>query len=169
VCPEAVILRPPGIYGPGSRADYVQNVVRKIARRRFAFIGDGRARRSWIFVENLVDAIVSAVDGGVPMGTYLVDDGAPVEQRELAGSIARALRVPARFLHVPVPLARVLALSLERTSRVLGVAAPLTLRRVRFLSEGFPLDTGRLRATGFVPSWSFDRAIDETVRWLRGH
>ena len=36
----------------------------------------------------------------------------------------------------------------------------------RFLSEGLALDTRRLRATGFVPSWSFDDAIDATVRWV---
>jgi 2-alkyl-3-oxoalkanoate reductase len=166
VCPEAIILRPPGIYGPGSRADYVQDLVRKIARRRFVMVGDGRARRSWVFVENVVDAIVRAADGGVPSGTYLVDDGAPVERRELVRTIARALRVPARFPRVPVPVARLIARSFERTCPRLGIAAPITTRRVRFLSEGFPLDTGRLRATGFVPSWGFDDAIDATVRWV---
>ncbi|HEY3821325.1 MAG TPA: NAD-dependent epimerase/dehydratase family protein [Polyangiaceae bacterium] len=167
-CRDAVILRPPGIYGPGSRADYVQHVVRRLAKRRFVIVGDGRPLRSWVYVENLVDAIVRAVDGRIPSGTYLIDDGEPVSHRDLVATIARALRVPARFLHVPVPLARVLARSLEPACSTLGVAAPLTMHGVRFLSEGFPLDTRRLRATGFAPSWRLEEAIDATVRWVCG-
>jgi nucleoside-diphosphate-sugar epimerase len=166
-CPDAVILRPPGIYGPGSRGDHVQDVARKMLRRRFVFVGDGRARRSWIYVENLVDAIVLALDGRVPAGTYLVDDGAPVERRVLVGTIARALGMPAIFPRVPLPAARVIARVLERACPAVGVTPPLTMRGVRFLTEGFPLDTRRLRATGFRPSWKLDDAIDETVRWVR--
>jgi nucleoside-diphosphate-sugar epimerase len=167
--PDAVILRPPGVYGPESRGDYVQTLIRKIARGWFVYFGDGRERRSWVFVENLVDAIERAVDGRVPAGTYLIDDGAPVSRRELVDSIDRALRASTRYVHVPVPVAYALARSLEVTWPRIGRVAPLTTRGVRFLSEGFPLDTRRLRATGFAPSWTFDRAIEATVRWVQGH
>ncbi|MGZ3478435.1 MAG: NAD-dependent epimerase/dehydratase family protein, partial [Polyangiales bacterium] len=155
---RAVILRPPGIYGPWSRGDGVLDIIRKIARGRFFHVGDGSGRRSWVHVENLVDAIVHAFD--LEPDVYVVDDGAPIERLELSRLIARALGVSDRFLHVPIPVAEAVAIAFAWLPME---HSPLSMRGVRFRIGGFPLDTRKLKSTGFQPSRTIPEAIEETV------
>jgi UDP-glucose 4-epimerase len=159
---RAVILRPPGIYGPWSRGDGVLDTIRKIARGRFFHVGDGGARRSWIHVETMVDAIVHAF--ALDPGVYVVDDGAPIARADLASRIACFLGCSARFPRVSIPVSRVVARTLEA---LLPFPSPFSMASVRYRSEGFPLDTSKLRNTGFSPGRSIDEAIESTVRWAR--
>lgn len=157
---RAVILRPPGVYGPWSHGDGVLDVVRKVARGRFFHVGDGTAKRSWVHVETLVDAVLHAFS--LPNEIYNVDDGEPIGRADLAERIARLLGVSPRFPRVSVPVARAVARVLEAT---LPFASPFTLDSVRYRSEPFVLDTSKLRRSGFVPGRSLDGAIEDTVRW----
>jgi nucleoside-diphosphate-sugar epimerase len=165
--PDAIVLRPPGIYGPRSERDVVLQIARRIERGRYFHVGDGEAKSSWIFVETLVDAMLHAAEHRELVGAYFVDDGQPISRRELAREIAVALGKPASFRQLPLSFARPLAFALERALPVLGLEPPLTSEGVRQASTDSALDTTRWRATGFVPRFSQREAIAATVDWAR--
>jgi UDP-glucose 4-epimerase len=165
--PDAVVLRPPGIYGPRSKQDVVQHMARKIARGRFYHVGDGRALRSWVFVETLVDAMLHAAERPELAGVFFVDDGRPVSRRELAAEIAHALGRPARFPRVPTRAAWAAGWLCERALPLLGVDPPLTTRGVAFRASALALDTTRLKNSGFVHRLSLRESIAATLSWAR--
>lgn len=165
--PDAVVLRPPGIYGPRSTRDVIVHTARRILRGTFFYVGDGTARRSWIFVDTLVDMMLHAAARPDVRGTFLVDDGRSASRRELAESVAMALGRRARFPHVPIPVARGAAWAFERALPRLGLSPPLTTAGVDYSITSQPLDTSRWKATGFTPGCTPVSAIDRTLAWAR--
>ncbi len=165
--PRSVTLRPPGIYGPGSARDVVLHTAERIQRGRFFFIGDGHARRSWIFVETLVDALLHVASRGDLVGPFLVDDGRSVSRRELAREIAGALGTSAKFPTIPARAAGFAAWIFERALPPFGVRSPLTTEGVRYASTSLPLDTTKWKATGFSPRFDLRESIALTLEWGR--
>ncbi|MEO0096331.1 MAG: NAD-dependent epimerase/dehydratase family protein, partial [candidate division WOR-3 bacterium] len=58
---SAIIIRPTVIYGPENYGN-VYNLIDKIYKKRFIFVGDGSNIKSVAYVENLVDATVFLID-----------------------------------------------------------------------------------------------------------
>ena len=73
---DAVIVRPPWFYGPHQPARQTRffTMVRK---GRFPVVGDGRQRRSMVYVDDLVDGIVRAELVECPRRPRLVDRRCP--------------------------------------------------------------------------------------------
>jgi uncharacterized protein (TIGR01777 family) len=63
-------------------------------------LGSGRQWFSWIHVDDLVDALIFALDRPALAGAVNMDAPAPVRNRDLAKALGRALRRPA-FLRMP--------------------------------------------------------------------
>jgi nucleoside-diphosphate-sugar epimerase len=98
---EVTILRPPVVYGPGVKAN-VAALARLCASPIPLPFGAARNARSLIAVDNLVDAILSALVSPRAAGrTFLVRDGEDVSTGELVRRIRRAQGRPARLLPVP--------------------------------------------------------------------
>ena len=145
---EAVVLRPPLVYGPRVKANFLA-LLRAIDGGwplPLASIGN---RRSLIYVGNLVDAIRRCLDGPAQGRTYAVSDGAPVSTPELCRAIARALGKRARLFPFPGALLRL---------------APSVAR----LAESQVADDAAIRAElGWRAPFSFDEGLRETAAWYR--
>ncbi len=103
---EPVILRPPLVYGPGAGGNFAR-LVALVARGVPLPLGAVRNRRSLLYVGNLVDAIVRALEHPAAAGeTFMVSDGEDLSTPELVRRIARALGKPARLVPVPPALLR---------------------------------------------------------------
>ncbi|MGC6693389.1 NAD-dependent epimerase/dehydratase family protein, partial [Burkholderia pseudomallei] len=57
---DTVIVRPPLVYGPGVRADFL-GLMRAVSRGVPLQLGAVRARRSMVYVDNLADAVMRCV------------------------------------------------------------------------------------------------------------
>jgi nucleoside-diphosphate-sugar epimerase len=84
------ILRPPLVYGPGNKANF--GLLVKLVKTGLPLpLGSVRNRRSFIYVENLVDLILNCVGNPKAYGkVYLPSDGEDVSTPELIRAIARA-------------------------------------------------------------------------------
>ena len=98
---EVVILRPPLVYGPRVKANFLA-LMRAVDGGWPLPLASVRNRRSLVYVGNLADAIVRCLEAPQAAGkTYFVSDGEPVSTPELVRAIARALGKPARLLPFP--------------------------------------------------------------------
>ncbi|MBP2299609.1 UDP-glucose 4-epimerase family protein [Azospirillum picis] len=98
---EVVVIRPPLVYGPGA-AGNMRALLKLVATGLPLPLGGIHNRRSLIYVGNLADAVLTALEHPDAAGrTFLVQDGEPVSTAELVRAIARALGRPARLLPVP--------------------------------------------------------------------
>ncbi len=99
VCPEAVVLRFAGIYGPG-------RLLRERAiRAGEPMTGDPDVWLNLIHVDDGVEALLAAEQRALPGSVFNVCDDRPVRRRAFYTLLAEQLNAPPpRFLHSPTSL-----------------------------------------------------------------
>lgn len=102
---ELVIIRPPLVYGPGVKANFL-SMARWIARGVPLPLGGVNAnRRSFVALANLVDLVVRCLEHPDAVGqVFLVSDDEDLSTSELLRRTARALGVSSRLLPVPASI-----------------------------------------------------------------
>ena len=154
---EIVVLRPPLVYGPGVRANFLR-LLRAIDHGWPLPLGAVKNRRSMIYVGNLADAIVKCIEHPAASGrTYLVSDGEDLSSPDLVRRLAHELGRPARLLSVPLPLLRAAAQVLGKGRELDRLAGSLYFDAQAIYDE-----------LGWTPPFALDAALAETVRWYRG-
>ncbi|MBI2315550.1 MAG: NAD-dependent epimerase/dehydratase family protein [Betaproteobacteria bacterium] len=87
---EAAIVRPPLVYGPGVKANFLR-LLAAVDRGVPLPLSTFKNRRSLIHVGNLADAIIASACHPAAAGkTYLVSDGEDISTADLVRRIARA-------------------------------------------------------------------------------
>ncbi|CAE6813323.1 UDP-glucose 4-epimerase family protein [Paraburkholderia aspalathi] len=153
---EIVIVRPPLVYGPGVRANFLQ-LMRAIANGVPLPLGSIAARRSLLFVDNLADALVHCTTDPRAVGeTFHVTDGRDLSVSELARALATQLHAPVRLIPVPVGL-------LSLAGRLTGRSAQVD----RLIGE-LRLDSSHIRERlGWYPPYTVEHGLLETAAWYR--
>lgn len=154
---EVVILRPPLVYGPNVKANFLSLLKVCDTGLPLPFGGMTTNRRSFLYVQNLAQAICQTIGNRAAAGrTYLLSDGPPVSTAELAGLIRTALGRPARLLPLPPGLCRGI---LARAGK--GAMADR-------LMNSLAVDDRRIRADleGWPP-FSLQEGLRQTIDWYR--
>jgi nucleoside-diphosphate-sugar epimerase len=152
---EAVIVRPPLVYGEGVKANFL--TLLKICRRApplpFAAVDN---RRSLIYVGNLADAVARCVTHPAAAGqVFLVRDGEDVSTPELVRRIATALGRPARLFAMPPALLKTLAGLVGRGDMAARLLDTLAVddRKIR-------------RELGWSPPFTMAEGLARTASWF---
>ena len=120
---EVVVVRPPLVYGPGVKANFLR-LMQTVARGIPLPFGAVDNRRSMVYVGNLVDLLATAATHpAAPGQTFMVSDGDDLSTRGLIEGLARAMGVRPRLVPVPAGLMRGVAALLGKkavSDRVLG-------------------------------------------------
>ena len=155
---EVVIIRPPLVYGPGVKANFL-SMMRCLSRGMPLPLGAVHNRRSLVALDNLVDLILACIEHPAAANqVFLVSDGEDLSTSELLQRMGRALGKPARLLPVPVPL-------LDLGARLVGRAS-LAQR----LCGSLQVDIGKTRTLlGWTPPVSVDAALAKTARHFLDH
>lgn len=151
---ELVILRPPLIYGPGVKGNFLL-LLRLIDRGVPLPLASVDNRRSLIYIGNLVDAILACIDKpAAARKTYLVSDDEGVSTPTLIHKLTAAMDRPSRLLPCPPTLLNLGAALLGRSA----LAARLTGSLV--------IDSSRIRhELGWHPRYTLDQGLIETAWW----
>jgi nucleoside-diphosphate-sugar epimerase len=151
-----VILRPPLVYGPGVKANFLK-LLQTVDRRMPLPFAGVQNQRSLIYVDNLVDAIVSCVlHPNAPGQTFLVSDGKDVSTPELIRMIAAALQKQPRLFRFP-PLALYIA------GRLTG-KGPAVDRLIGSLS----VNTGKIKnELGWTAPFTLEEGLQNTAFWYK--
>lgn len=101
---EVVIIRPPLVYGPGVKANFL-NMMRWLHKGVPLPFGAINNRRSLVTLDNLIDLIIACIKHPAAANQiFLVSDGEDLSTTELLLHVAVALDMPARLLPVPQKL-----------------------------------------------------------------
>jgi len=96
-----VIIRPPLVYGPGVKANFLA-MMRWLNKGVPLPFGAINNKRSLVALDNLVDLIATCIDHPAAANqTFLVSDGEDLSTTELLQRMATVLGRPARLLPVP--------------------------------------------------------------------
>lgn len=112
---EIVIVRPPLVYGPGVKANFL-NLMKLVQLGLPLPFRLATGLRSIVAVDNLVDLLIlCSTHANAPGGIFMVSDGRDLTVRELVQSIALAMGKTVWMLPVPPQL-------MYGAARVLGKA-----------------------------------------------
>lgn len=101
---EVVIIRPPLVYGPGVKANFL-SMMRWLSKGVPLPLGAISNRRSLVALDNLVDLIAICIEHPAAANqTFLVSDGEDLSTSQLLRRMALALGKPAHLLPVPARL-----------------------------------------------------------------
>jgi nucleoside-diphosphate-sugar epimerase len=153
---EIVIVRPPLVYGPDVRANFLR-LMTAISKGLPLPLGAIRAKRSIVYVENLADALVHCVtDPRAASQCFHVADGEDLTVAGLACALAKHLQAPARLVPVPASWLRV-------AGRLIGRSA-----QIDRLIGSLQVDTSHIHTVlGWHPSYSTDEGLAATAHWFR--
>lgn len=153
---EVVIVRPPLVYGPGVKGNFVQmlDVVAQRVPMPFASVHN---RRSLVYVGNLVDALITCAAHPAAAGqTYLVCDGEDVSTPDLLRQLAAAMGVPSRLFPCP--------------SMLLRLAGKLTgkSQQLERLLGSLQVDGDKIRRDlNWAPPYLLQQGLQATAEWYR--
>jgi len=102
------IVRPPLVYGPGNPGNMAR-LMRVIERGWPLPVGAIHNRRSFIYIDNLVDALSRVALHPAPIASvYFLNDGSDFSTPELIRALADSMHKRIRLVAVPVGLLRLL-------------------------------------------------------------
>lgn len=153
---EVAVIRPPLVYGPGVKGNFLR-LVQSIDKRRPLPFGGIQNQRSLIYLGNLVDAIRLCLTHPKAAGkTFLVSDGDDVSTPDLVRRIASALGRRPFLLPVPVSWMR-------WAGWVLGKKAA-----VDRLLGSLCVDITPLREElGWTPPYTMQAGLEASAQWYR--
>jgi len=147
---ELVILRPPLVYGPGVKANFLELV--KITNKGWPLpLANVNNQRSFIYLGNLVDAVKHPRAAGQ---TYFVSDDEDLSTPELVRKIASALNKSPRIFPFP-------RLLLFKIGKIIGKGSS-----VERLIGSLTVDISKIRQElGWKPTVTMDCGLQETAEW----
>lgn len=153
---EVVVLRPPLIYGPGVKANFLR-LLELVDKRLPLPLGGIKNRRSLLYVGNLSDVIVKCIEAPEAKGeTFLVSDGHDVSTPDLIRLIGEALGDTPTLLPVPMSVMR------------LAGRASGTLSAIEPLLDSLTVDSGRVRRKlNWKPPYTMAQGMKETAAWFK--
>ncbi len=161
------IVRPGAIYGPGETR--LRKLFRAIARGRYAIVGTGRPHYHLVYIDDLVQGFLRALDRPEASGEgFIIAGPRSLSQSEMATIIARHTGgrvLPFRVPAAPLLLAGALC---EAVCVPLGIDPPIHRRRVDFWinNRSFRIDKAR-RLLGYEPRVDVEEGIARTAASYR--
>ncbi len=149
---ELVIIRPPLVYGHGVKANF-DKLIRLCKISIPLPFGTISNQRSIIYIENLIDFIVSCVRHPLAANqTFLISDDDDVSTTQLIRSIRQVLGKP--LLLIPVPQKWLVGILNLRGKKSLAIR----------LCGNLQVDIGKAKLLlGWKPPYTFSEGIHKTI------
>ena len=161
----AVILRPGFIYGPGDR-HVLPRLIEKLHDGSLKLIGSGERLLNNIYVDNLVDAILLAMDNDEAVGeAFNLRDRRLVTRREFIGAICEYFDRPMPR-SIPEGVAKVAVWPMESFARLRGsqTAPLLTQARIKFMTKNLDFSIEKAeRVLGYDPKVDFREGMQQAL------
>ena len=152
---QYTVIRPPLVYGSGVKANFCQ-LIRLAASPLPLPFASVNNRRSLVFVDNLVDALLTCVDNPAAFNeTFFVSDGMDLSTAALIAELREAMGRKAGLFPVPLAMLKATA-KLTRTES-----------KMNRLIQNFQIDTSFVQQKlGWQPPFSVKQGIAATLTTL---
>lgn len=152
---ELVILRPPLVYGPGVKGNFLK-LLSLVNSGIPLPLANTYNKRSLIALDNLADIIFCCVDHVSASGeTFVVADNEMLSTSDLIKRIAKALNRPSRLFPLPGSLMRWIAKPLKNDQAVSRLVDSLSINTTKVNT-----------LLGWRAPYSVDDSLYQTAQWF---
>lgn len=164
-----VILRPKAIFGPGD-STLLPQLIAVARRQRLPQIGDGTNLVDLTYVENVVHALLLALEApGVLGKTYMITNDEHIILWDVIRQVLSALGLSTNLRSVPLSLALMAAAAMEAGAALTGKEPLLTRYSAAILGRTQTYDISAARRDlGYEPRISVAIGIERTLAALKG-
>jgi nucleoside-diphosphate-sugar epimerase len=163
-----LIFRPTAVYGPRERD--LLHVFRNVSMGVETYLGRKPQKLSFVYVSDFANLVIASLESKISRKGYFVSDGNAYDQYQLAYFCKKILQKRTIKLHVPMPMAMVLATTIETTYGWLKSGTPLLNQdRLKELSGvNWTCDIQLARnELGFLPQYNLEEGLKETIKWYK--
>lgn len=166
---ETVIVRPKAIFGPGDRS-LLPQLIAAARRRSLPQIGSGNNLVDLTYVENVVNALVLALEADAAIGKiYTITNGEHANLWATIRGVLQRLGLPTNLRQVSLPAALAAAALMEARASLTGQEPLLTRYSAAILGRTQTYDISAARQDlGYVPRVSLAAGIERTLESLQG-
>jgi nucleoside-diphosphate-sugar epimerase len=162
---SSVVIRPTVVFGPHNYAN-VYNLIDKIYRKRFFFVGKGDNIKSVAYVENLADATIFAIQHiqpGIEILNY--SDEPQMTTSQIVDIISDIMQRGLPKLRIPLRLATSIGSAFDLLAKLTGRNLPITAARMRKFATATHHKSGKIREMGFKQKVTIREGFDRMVEW----
>lgn len=165
------VLRPATIYGPRGKA-FVTDIVKLLESRQMAYVGGGRVRGGFLYVDNAVEAMLAASRSATTLQhAYNITDETGASWKQYVGGLADGLGFKHPWIDIPFGASMALGAMMEAPYRWVRAlpGRPLLTRHAVYLlgrDQEYPCEKARADF-GLAPKVSFQEGIARSVEWAR--
>lgn len=154
---SVTILRPPLIYGPGVKANFL-SLMRWLSNSLPTPFKLIKNKRSFLYTANLTSAIARCIEiGPRRSGIYFLSDGEDLSSYQLGSKLCKSLNCFYFSLPVPDFLLKLVGRCLGKTPQVNRLLSSLQVSNELFC-----------RDFDWTPPYSVDEGLRDTATWFRG-
>lgn len=165
---KTVILRPAAIYGPGDPERFLM-IFKRVAKGIFPMFGNGKTLYHPLYIDNLIDALMLAMENGKGDGeVYLIADEEYIEIEQLVRKVGEALNVNVKIPHFPILPLIVTGHICEKICKPFRITPPIFPRRVDWYRQNraFKIDKAK-RDLEYQPKVGIDEGLRKTAEWYK--
>jgi nucleoside-diphosphate-sugar epimerase len=159
------VVRPAGIYGPGDAR--LLKLFKLALGAFFPLFGHSKGLYHLIHVEDLAAFMIAAAQIPAAQGeVFLCGNPVYIPLKDIVKMIAAPENHEPRFVKIPAGPVFFLAGLCEAVCRPLKIKPPIFRRRIAFFTKDRAFDTRKMtRLTGFVPAYSYEEGLRQTLAW----
>jgi dihydroflavonol-4-reductase len=165
-----IILRPTGVYGPREK-DYLM-MAQSIKKHIDFSVGYKKQYITFIYVQDLVQAVFRAMETPIMCRTYLVSDGNVYMSRDFSDLLQKELGVK-MVLHIKCPLfiLKVISLCANFFSSLLNKSSTLNPDKYKIMKQrNWRCDIAPIeKELGYKPEFDLRKGVKQTIEWYKTH
>ncbi|NNF41426.1 MAG: NAD-dependent epimerase/dehydratase family protein [Woeseiaceae bacterium] len=162
------ILRPAAIYGPGDPERFYM-IYRRAVKGRFPMFGSGKTLYHPLYIDNLVDALMLAMEPGAGDGeAFLIADDEYLSIEELVRKVFVSMGQEPNIAHYPIWPLIAAGHVFETVCKPFKITPPIFPRRVDWYRQNRAFDITKARKLlGYDPQVKLDEGLRRTYEWYR--
>jgi len=162
---QIAIFRPTVVFGPENYAN-MYNLIDKVYKKRFIFVGNGENIKSVAYVENLVAATIFVLDRlkpGIQIFNY--SDYPQLTSAQIVAVITKSLGCNIPGFKIPLKPALLFASFFDVLGKITGYNFPITAQRIKKFNTSTQHNSDKIRAFGFSPPVAVEEGIRRMAEW----
>lgn len=166
---QVVTVYPTRVFGPGplNRSNSVTKLIKQYIRGKWRIIpGSGREIGNYVYIENLIDGMLRAMEYGRSGEGYLLG-GANTSYDEFFNTVSDIIHKSYFMLRIPKIFCLLAASLLHLSAMITGTPPLLTPGWVRKYLHNWPITNQKaMTELGYDPG-IFREGVEKTLDWLR--
>lgn len=162
---SVIIIRPPVVFGINNFAN-MYNLIDKIIRKKFFWIGKGSNIKSVTYVDNLVAAIIFLLEGmnhGCEIYNYA--DEPHMTTKQIVDTISKYGNVTIPKIRVPLLVAEIGGKIMDIASKLTKINFSITGARIKKFNIKTCFKAEKIRGKGFSQPVPLEEGFRKTVEW----